>query len=268
MTQKITPSSGTPDAITPDTSPLSEQEIREKIVWELKHGKLGEDEMVRHLQYCVDHEVGEARERILLIARTKRRKWSVRKVAVEYVCRMLTVAELCEQVLPTLAGRQMIDVVERFKETEDPLLIDFVWNYGEYYGDQKMPCDAMAIEMQDRRGLASFRNHMERRGAVTKARLYPDPVCAIGQIYRVELLDELEKLLRLILKDSFRDRKDHGLRENLRLAFWNVATRGGEGAQVKVLELLRSYAARYPDDSEKACLLHEWIGVCCGQTGL
>lgn len=241
-----------------DMTGWSENEIRSKMVWDLENMRMGEEDMIEHLQYCVDHEVWEAKDRIVEIARTRKRVWRVRKVAVEYACRMLPLEELCEKVLPSLGGLQMIHVVERFLDTKDPMLIDFVWQYGEYYADQKMPCDALAIKMQDRRGLASFRNHMERRGAATRAVLYPDPIEAIGEIYDVGLLDELERLLRLVLKDCFHDRKKNSLRENLEKAFLNVADQSGE-AKEKVRALLESYVCQYEEGTPKAVLLGEWM---------
>ncbi len=242
-----------------DMSGWSDTEIRSKMIWDLEHMRMGEDDMIEHLWYCVDHEVCEARDRIIEIARSRHRKWRVRQVAVEYACRMLPLEEIYEKVLPTLAGRQMIDVVERFHKTESQMLIDFVWEYGERYGDQKMPCDALAIEMQDKRGLASFRNHLEKRGAVMRTIVYPDPIRMIAGIYKVELMDELERLLRLVLKDSFHDRKQDGLRKNLELAFQNVAGNGGNGAQEKVRTLLKDYRSKYPDESWKAKMLTEWL---------
>lgn len=242
-----------------DMTGWSEAEIRSKMIWDLENMRMSEEDMIEHLQYCVDHEVWEAKDRIVEIARTRKRKWPVRKIAVEYTCRMLPLAEICEKVLPTLAGLQMIHVVERFIDTKDPMLLDFVWEYGEYYAEQKMPCDALAIKMQNRRGLASFRNHMERRGAATRAILYPDPIEAISEIYDVGLLDELERLLRLVLKDNFHDRKESSLRENLEKAFQNVADRGGDEAKKKVRVLLESYACQYDASSPKAAMLQEWL---------
>lgn len=242
-----------------DMTGWTESEIRSKMIWDLENMRMSEEEMTEHLWYCVDHEVWEVKDRIVEIARTRKRKWPVRKVAVEYACRMLSLDELCEKVLPTLAGLPMIHVVERFLDTKDQGLIDFVWEYGEYYAEQKMPCDALAIKMQDRRGLASFRNHMERRGAATRAILYPDPIEAISEIYDIELLDELERLLRLVLKDNFHDRKQNSLRENLEKAFQNVAGQNGDTAREKVKMLLENYACQYESGSPKEVMLREWL---------
>lgn len=237
----------------------AEEEIRAWVVRELENTQLEEERMWECLWYCVEHEVKEAEERIIKIACTRKRKWWVREVAVEYACRMMPLDELCDRVLPTLAGLQMIRVVERFLDTRDPMLIDFVWIYGEYYGKQKMACDALAIKMQDRRGLASFRNHLERRGAVTRAVVYPDPVEAIGEICEVELLDELERLLRLVLKDSFQDRKERSLRENVEKALRNVVKYGGEAAREQVVSLLERYAAKYERGTSKEILVRGWL---------
>lgn len=238
---------------------LTEEKSRKRVVHELKYVPLKEEEMIENIWYCIDNEVTEAAHRIVEIARSRRRKWTVREAAVEYVCRMLPVGEICKEVLPSLGGRQMIDVVERFLDTEDEQLIEFVWNYGERFGEQKIACDALVIELQGRCGLASLRNHMERRRGVPREQTYPDPVHAIAKIHKAELLDELERILTLVLRDDFKDRKTDGLREHLGEAFFHVAAEGGDEAKNRVMTILEAHAGKYEKNSWQARLVGRWM---------
>lgn len=237
----------------------TEEKSREQMIYELQYLQMDDEDMVSHIWYCIDHKVPEAAEQIMKIARSRRRKWTVREAAVEYVCRMLPVSTICKQVLPSLGGRKMIDVVERFLDTEDEQLIDFVWNYGERFGEQKIACDALVIELQGRCGLASLRNHMEKRKGVPRDKVYPDPVHAVAAIHRAELLDELERILLLVMKDDFKDRKTDGLRQNLGKAFRNVAVHGGADAKERVLTLLRTCFGKYAEGSWQSELIMQWI---------
>lgn len=89
----------------------------------------------------------------------------------------------------------------------------------------------------------------------------PGPTEAIRGIRRLELTDELEKLLRAAWKTGFRDDPDDSLLDAVAAALVNIGCSGAEGYE-RVMQIFGRLMVKYRDDEEKASALKTWIGQC------
>lgn len=56
--------------------------------------------------------------------------------------------------------------------------------------------------------------------------MYPDPIWVVRETHRVELLDELERLLGLTLSGTLKDREFDGLQSQVLTALPSIACAG------------------------------------------
>ncbi len=224
---------------SPDGKPPAiGEEIQMALFHNLKHEKLENDEMWWHIRFCIDHEIWDYKDMMINVARNNQWKAWVRQTAVEYACRTMEVGEACEKLLSGLYGKLFYWTVAQFADSKDARLKKIVNDYAQRYNGQEMLRDACLVKMQDRIGLERIRRYLERMKHVPKTIENPDPVRVIGEVKDAGLLDELEKLLNLLLKDYFRDREYNGLRVSLASALVRVAS-GGSREYGLVLDLLR-----------------------------
>lgn len=231
----------------------SQEEIQEEVICNLKNGKLDNDEMWWHIRYCIAREIPGFEELMMNVAKNGQWKAWVRQAAAEYVCRFWDVEKICGEFLPGLHGKLFYWVAEQFADTRDERLKEQLANYAAYYTGQEMFQDICLVKMQDKSGLKRICSYLERMKRVKKSAEAMDPVLVIGEIYSVELLDELDRLTELLLRDDFHDRKWNGLQAALVSAFSGVA-REGKQEQDQVERLLErkvnQYELRYLKKSE------------------
>ena len=240
---------------------LTAAEIREQVIANMMSGELRGDVMRWHIRYCIDHQIRECSTVILRAAKNPVRNVWVRKDALEYACGMMGVHEVCRDLLPGLKGELFFFVAEYFRDTEDRELADIIWGYGEEYPSQKLRSDICLTLMQDRRGVESLSRHLQRRNGMPVEPFLPGPTEAIRGIRRVELTDELEKLLRAAWKAGFRDDPDDSLLDAAATALVNIAGGGGYGYE-RVMQIFERLMVKYRDDEEKVAALKQWIREC------
>lgn len=78
----------------------------------------------------------------------------------------------------------------------------------------------------------------------------PDPVLAFSGIREIGLLDELGKLLDLLMRENFRDRACNGLQAALVAAMSAIAASGREEYS-RVMQLLDEKLAYYQEQSQE-----------------
>lgn len=240
---------------------LSEAEIREQVISNMMTGDLKGDVMRWHIRYCIDYGIEECAPAILRAARSPVRNVWVRKDALEYACGLLGVHEICRQYLPGLKGELFFSVVEYFRGVQDGELADLIWNYGEEYPSQKLRSDIYLTLMQDRRGVESLSHHLQRRNGMPTDPYVPGVAEAIRGISRVELTDELEKLLRAAWKAGFRDDPDDSLSAAAATALVHIACSGEEGYE-RVMQVFARLTEKYWEEVEKVAALKQWIREC------
>lgn len=152
-------------------------------------------------------------------------------------------------------------MVDYFRDTLERELADIVWNYGEEYPSQKLRSDICLILMQDRRGVESLSRHLQRRNGMPTELVLPGPTEAIRGIRRVELVDELELLLRAAWKPGFRDDPDDSLMDAAAAALVQIACSSGEGYE-RVMQVFERLMVRYREDEGKVSAIKVWVGEC------
>ena len=240
---------------------LTEEEIKEQVIANLMSGELKGDVMRWHIRYCIDHQIRECAPVILRAARNPVRNVWVRKDALLYACGLMDVREACECLLPGLKGELFFFVAEYFRATEDRRLADIIWNYGEEYPSQKLRSDICLTLMQDRRGVESLSRHIQRRNGMPAELYLPGLTEAIRGIRRLELTDELEKLLRAAWKTGFRDDPDDSLLDAAAAALVNIGCSGEDGYE-RAVQIFGRLMEKYQGDEEKTSALKMWIRQC------
>lgn len=224
---------------------LTETEIREQVAANLQAGDLKGDVLRWHIHYCLDYHIQECAQIILKIARNPVRNVWVRKDALKYVCSMMEVKSVCRTLLPELKGELFFFAAEQFMDTEDEELAELIWDYGERYPRQKLRCDIYLTFMQNRRGVESLRRHLQRRKGMPKEMMVPGPAEAVREIYRVELADELEKLLQAVCKPDFRDDPYDPLLSAVEAALSRIASDSARGSDC-VAQIYKRLRDKYP----------------------
>lgn len=94
------------------------------------------------------------------------------------------------------------------------------------------------------------------------AELYlPGLTEAIRGIRRLELTDELEKLLRAAWKTGFRDDPDDSLLDAAAAALVNIGCSGEDGYE-RAVQIFGRLMEKYQGDEEKTSALKMWIRQC------
>lgn len=205
----------------------------------LKEEELEENEIWWCIRCCIDYDIRDCADLIVGIAKGSYQKAWIRQTAVEYVCRTMDAKEACEKMLP-LYGRLFYWALDQYADSSDEQLKTLMMDYADSHSGQEMYRDICLVKMQDKEGLRGIRHYLERMRHVPKNIETPDPIEAIGRVKSGELLDELEKLLVLLMRDNFRDRSFDGLQTALVFAFSGVAC-SGERHKKKVFDLLNKY---------------------------
>ncbi len=203
----------------------------------LEQENLGNEELLWYIRYVISHELRDFGEQMVKIAKNGQRKAWVRQAAVEYVCRFMSVEEICEKLLPDLHGKLFYWVVARLADTREEGLKVQLKSYVERYSGQEMMQDICLVKMQDREGVERIRRYLERRHYIPRKLENLDLITALGEIREASLLDEVDRLIELMMRDSFRDRKYNGLLVSLVRTLSTIAS-SGEWAYVQVKELL------------------------------
>lgn len=206
----------------------TEEEIRAQVIHNLREEKLKSEEMWWHIRYCIEHEVNECSDIMVNLAKNGQWKSWVRQAAAEYNCRFMDVGEFCEKLLPGLYGKLFYWTITQFADTQDEWLKTLLKDHAEYYTGQEMLQDICLVKMQDKDGTKRICRYLERMRHVSRAIENPDPVLVISEIKSVKLLDELGRLLDLVMRDNFRDRSYSGLQTALAAALSGVASAGEE----------------------------------------
>lgn len=230
----------------------TEEEVRGQVIRNLKRGKLKNDEMWWHIRYCIDHGIRDEQCQEILIAAAKRNWWKawVRQAAVEYACRTLSGEELYGELLPWLYGKLFYWAVEQLMDRSRPQAEKVLRDYAGWYNGQEMSRDALLVKMQDKESLDRVGHYLDKMRRITNTIEYPDVIQAVGEVRDIRLLDELEDLLDLTMKENFRDRRDHGLRVALVSALAGTAA-GGARERQKVLDMLDRKCTFYEGKSGK-----------------
>jgi hypothetical protein len=224
----------------------TDEEIRARVIYNLENEKLDNDEMWWHIRYCIDHEIRDYTDLMSRVAKHKCWKAWVRQAAAEYNCRFMEIGEVCERLLSGLSGKLFYWIIAQFADTKDERLKECLREYAEYYTGQEMLKDISLVKMQDRGGVGKIRRYLERMKHVPERMEDPDSVLALGSIREVELLEELDRLLDLMMRENFRDRTCNGLQAALVSALSNIAVRGRQ-EYVRVMELLDGKVAYYQE---------------------
>ncbi|MCI8659719.1 MAG: hypothetical protein HFG57_07960 [Lachnospiraceae bacterium] len=233
----------------------------------MKNEKLTNGAMWRYIRYCIDHDIQECKDIMIRMARNGQWKSWVRQAAAEYCCRFMDVEEVCEKFIPGLHGKLFYWTIAQFADTRDERLKRILRNHAEYYTGQEMLRDICLVKMQDKDGTKRICRYLERMSHVPKAVGKPDPVLVIAEIKSIDLLDELERLIILMMRDNFRDRAAIGLRFALTEALGSVAC-AGEMECEHVIQLLKDkleyYQCQYKNrfniskDKKNCAMGKEW----------
>lgn len=148
----------------------------------------------------------------------------MRQAAVEYCCRYMNEEEVCEKLLSGLYGKLFYWSVVQLADSQEERLKTVLDNYAEYYTGQEILRDACFVKLQDREAVKRIYRYLARMRRAPAILENPDPVFVIGDIRRVELLEELGKFLDLMIRDKFRDRKWNGLQVSLVSALTRIAS--------------------------------------------
>lgn len=236
--------------ITPKAEPRkvdlrgTQKEIRAQVLHNLEHGKMENEEMWWHIRYCIDHGICQYTDLMSRVAKHGCWKAWVRQAAAEYCCRFMGVGEVCEYLLPGLSGKLLYWTIAQFAATKDERLKERLREHAEYYTGQEMLKDISLVKMQDRGGTGRIRRYLERTKHVPGRMENPDPVLAFGGIREIGLLDELGKLIDLLMRENFRDRACNGLQVALVAAMSTIAASGREEYS-QVMQLLDEKLAYY-----------------------
>ncbi len=225
---------------------LTGEEIREQVIRNLREENLMGDVLAWHINYCISNGIDACAAVIIEVAKDRRRKDLVREPAVRYACGVMGATEVCRELLPTLCGRLFFQAVELVKDSRGSGLEDIIWNYGEMFPDEKLQCDACLIWRQDRRGLEHLRRYLEETCVIPDI-MNPDPIQAVGGIDRVELLDELERLLELSVRKTLQDRSYDGVKSQVITAMTAIACTGKQPYEA-VIRSLERFQERHEGD--------------------
>ncbi len=226
------------------------EEIRAQVLHNLEYEKLENDEMWWHIRYCIDHGIQGYTDLMSRVAKHGCWKAWVRQAAAEYCCRFMEVGEACERLLPGLSGKLLYWTIAQFADTRDERLKERLREHAEYYTGQEMLKDISLVKMQDRGGTGRIRRYLERTKHVPGRMENPDPVLAFSGIREIGLLDELGKLLDLLMRENFRDRACNGLQVALVAAMSAIAASGREEYS-RVMQLLDEKLAYYQEQSQE-----------------
>lgn len=235
---------------------MTEAKLRSRIAGNLKAGIVSDTALGWHILYCMDHPDESYTETIARVARNQLRKKWVRQLAMKYTCSRMDVDTACERILPRMQGDMFFFVAEQYRRAGSARLVNMVWRYGEKYATHKLHCDVMLVHLQNRSGMESLLNHIEKRHLMPpKCREYGITE-AIRNIDAPELLDGLERFLSLGLKDSFKDDGQDSMLDAALDALVRMASSGAE-EYAAVREMLGRYLRQYRDSSWKKEKLEE-----------
>lgn len=223
---------------------MTSEELRTAIAHNLKAGIVNETVLSWHILYCTDYPDDIYTESIARTARNQMRKKWVRQLAIRYVCRSKDVDCACEQILPRMQGDMFFFVVEQYRSVGSRSLARIVWHYGEKYATHKLRCDVMLVHLQDRRGIDSFLNHIEKRRTIPTECYRYGVLDAIRNIRAPELMEELERFFALGLKNSFRQEPGQEVAEAAFEALAAMAA-AGQKEHDAVEHMLRRYLTLY-----------------------
>lgn len=252
---------------------LTEEEIRQQVIWNLQHEDLKGECLNGHISYCTEHEIQDCAGNIIKIAKDSQRTDWIRREAVEYACKILEPSQICREILPVLEGELFIQTAQKLILSEDlsenlsenssemKLLADMVWGFGKANENQKRRCDAWLIRMQDRRGLKNLIEDLEGEGAVFADLGYLDPIQAVSQIRTEALLDEVERLFDMVMEHGFKDREFDGLASSLLKAFRGIGCECRESYE-KVMAILEKRLEQWKSQGgnfRKETMIYHWI---------
>lgn len=223
---------------------MTPEELCTAIAHNLKAGIVNETVLSWHILYCTDYPDDIYTGSIARIARNQMRKKWVRQLAIRYICKSKDVDCACEQILPRMQGDMFFFVVEQYRSVGSRNLARMVWHYGERYATHKLRCDVMLVHLQDRRGIDSFLNHIEKRRTIPTECYRYGVLDAISNIRAPELMEELERFFALGLKNSFRQEPGQGVTEAAFEALAELAA-AGQKEYDAVENMLKRYLDLY-----------------------
>lgn len=229
---------------------MTEEEICKKIARNLNAGCMHETVLSWNILYCMDHPDDAYTDSIARVAKNQLRKKWVRQIAMQYTCKRMDADTACEQILPRMQGDMFFFVAEQYRRAGSSRLAGIVWRYGEKYATHKLRCDVMLIHLQDKKGINSFIDHIEKRHLLpVECREYR-AVEAIRNISAPELSGELERFFALGLKNNFRDESDCSILDAAADALVRMAAAGPEEYAV-VENIFNHYLELYQDSPWK-----------------
>ncbi len=233
---------------------MTGEELCVRILNNLKSGIANETVLSWHILYCMDHPDERYTDAIARVARNQLRKKWVRQIAMTYICRRMDADMICDQILPRMQGDMFFFVAEQYRGAGNERLAWMVWRYGEKYATHKLHCDVILIHLQNRRGIESFINHIEKRRLLPAQCREYHAAEAIRNINSPELIDELERFFCLGLKDSFKDDPVDGILDASADALVRMASSGDEEYN-KVRGIFERYLEEYRDAEWKRELI-------------
>lgn len=237
---------------------MTEEELCSRVYRNLKSGIANEMVLSWHILYCMDHPDKMYTDVIARVARNQLRKKWVRQIAMKYTCRKMDADTACDQILPRMQGDMFFFVAEQYRRAGSERLANMVWRYGEKYATHKLRCDVMLIHLQNKRGIISFLNHIEKRHLLpSECRKY-HAVEAIRNIDSPELIGELERFFSLGLKDSFKDLPEGGMLDAAAEALIRMAV-SNPAEHDEVRRIFDRYLEKYQDTEWKRNMIRECI---------
>lgn len=229
---------------------MTEEELCRKIANNLTAGNVHETVLSWNILYCMDHPDDAYTDSIARVAKNQLRKKWVRQIAMQYICKRMDADTACEQLLPRMQGDMFFFVTEQYRRAGSARLASMVWRYGEKYATHKLRCDVMLIHLQDKNGINSFINHIEKRHLLPVVCREYRAVEAIRNISAPELTGELERFFALGLKNNFRDDPDYSVLDAAADALVRMAAVGPE-EYTMVETIFNRYLDLYQDSQWK-----------------
>ena len=239
---------------------MPEAELSDRILRNLEAGIANETILSWHILYCTDHPDKRYTEVIARVARNQLRKKWVRQIAMKYTCREMDVDSACSSILPRMQGDMFFFVAEQYCRAGSEQLANMVWSYGEKYATHKLRCDVMLVHLQNRKGIDSFLNHIEKRHLLPNGCREYRAADAIRNINAPELADELERFFCLGLKDSFKDSTEDSILDAAADALIRMAASGAEEYN-NICEIFERCMEKYGDNAWKCDKIRKYIQI-------
>ncbi|HEX5733352.1 MAG TPA: hypothetical protein VF131_11010 [Blastocatellia bacterium] len=235
---------------------LSENEITERILENLKDGIKHDDVLKNHISYCKRHSIKDVIPYALNTIRDKNKSVWVRELALETVEELSDDLSNLEFLLPEITDGFRWTLVRRLIQRESNVCIPYLRDILESGDEQeRLKAAVHLIELQDLEGLKFYADLVEREKKYIASSYDKSPLKPLRIIDSVPLLI---KLLKISYQADFERAEFYTLDQAVLNSLETVALQSDEAYQ-RVRHTVLDFINTMSKEVERATFLHYFL---------